>query len=95
MMNFNDYIVGIIAVGVYLICVILHSIKFIDNRWLPLIAGVLGIGFNIWYSKSVDFGIFVGGLASGLAAVGIDQGKEKIIDIFKNMNSTKKEEQKK
>ena len=79
-MNFNDYIVGIIAVAVYLVCLIFHSIKFLDNRWLPLIAGALGIIFNVWYSKSFSFGVFVGGLASGLSATGIDQA----IDFFKN-----------
>lgn len=78
-MDFKEYVVGIIAVAVYLICLILHSIKFIDNRWLPLIAGALGIIFNIWYQRGVDFSVFVGGLASGLSAVGIDQ----TIDFFK------------
>lgn len=79
-MDISKYVVGIIAVAVYLVCLILHSIKIIDNRWLPLIAGALGIIFNVWYSRGIDFGIFVGGLASGLAATGIDQA----IDFFKN-----------
>jgi len=79
-MNINEYVVAIVAVAVYLVCLILHSIKFIDNRWLPLIAGALGIIFNIWYAKSFSFSIFLGGLASGLSATGIDQA----IDFFKN-----------
>ena len=72
-MEIKEYIVGIIAVAVYLVCFILHSIKFFDNRWLPLVAGALGIIFNVWYSRGFSFGIFVCGLASGLSATGIDQ----------------------
>ncbi len=82
-MNFGDYIVGIIAVAVYLVCLVLHSLKFIDNRWLPLIAGALGIIFNVWYSRAFNFGIFVAGLASGLSATGIDQAIDFFRDTFR------------
>ena len=84
----NEYIVGIIAVAVYLVCFIIHSIKFFENKWLPLVAGALGIIFNIWYQRHVDFGVFVCGLASGLSATGIDQA----VDFFKNL--IKKDEEK-
>jgi len=84
-MDIKEYIVGIIAVAVYLVCFILHSLKFIDNKWLPLIAGALGIIFNIWYSRSVNFGVFVCGLASGLSATGIDQA----ISFFTKLGSDK------
>lgn len=87
-MEIKEYIVGIIAVAVYLVCFILHSIKFFDNRWLPLIAGALGIIFNIWYSRSVNFSVFVCGLASGLSATGIDQA----ISFFTHIGSNKEDE---
>ena len=82
-MNINEYVVAIVAVAVYLVCLILHSIKFIDNRWLPLIAGALGILFNVWYSRSFNFAVFLGGLASGLSATGIDQAIDFFRDTFK------------
>ena len=88
-MDIREYIVGIIAVAVYLVCFIIHSIKIFDNRWLPLVAGALGIIFNIWYSRSVDFGIFVCGLASGLAATGIDQA----ISFFTKLNEKEKDDE--
>jgi len=89
-MDIKEYIVGIIAVAVYLVCFILHSLKFIDNKWLPLIAGALGIIFNIWYSRSVNFGVFVCGLASGLSATGIDQA----ISFFTKIGKEKDDEKK-
>ena len=85
-MNINDYIVGIVAVAVYIICLVLHAIKFIPNKFLPLIAVVLGVAFNVWFSAKIDFIVFVGGLASGLSAVGIDN----VIDFIKN--ASKKDE---
>ena len=85
----NEYIVGIIAVAVYLVCFIIHSIKFFDNRWLPLIAGALGIIFNIWYSRSFSFSVFVCGLASGLSATGIDQA----VKFFKDSITIDSEEE--
>ena len=87
-MEIKEYIVGIIAVAVYLVCFILHALKFINNKWLPLIAGALGIIFNVWYSKGFSFGIFVCGLASGLSATGIDQA----ISFFTHIGSNKEDE---
>lgn len=78
-MNINEYIVGIVAVAVYIICLVLHAIKFIPNKFLPLIAVVLGVAFNFWFQAKIDFVVFVGGLASGLSAVGIDN----VIDFIK------------
>lgn len=84
-MDINEYVVGAIAVGVYLVCLVLHSIPKFPNKFLPLVAAALGIAFNAWYAWSFDFGIFVGGLASGLSAVGIDQGKDMIVNIYKEV----------
>lgn len=72
-MDFDGYVVSAVAVAVYLICAILHSMKWFDNRYIPAVAGLLGIAFNIWFTGSFDFSIFLGGLASGLSATGFDQ----------------------
>ena len=73
-MNIKDYIVVSIMVAVYLICEIIKPfLKDNNTKWLPLIAAVLGIGFNIWLNMSFSFDIFLNGLASGLSATGMNQ----------------------
>ena len=84
-MNTSEYIVGCVAVAVYLTCVVLHTIPKFPNKFLPLIAALLGVGFNAWFTWSFGFATFVGGLASGLGAVGIDQGKDVIVNLIKEV----------
>lgn len=48
-------------------------IKDVDNKWIPTICAVLGIMLNIWLSKDFTPVIVLGGMASGLAATGLDQ----------------------
>lgn len=84
-MNINEYVIGIVAVAVYAVCIVLHAIPAIPNKFLPLIAVGLGVIFNAWYTWSFTFPVFVGGLASGLCAVGIDQGKDMLINIYKEV----------
>lgn len=69
----KDYVVVAIMVAVYLICAIIKPFLKDNTKWLPLIAGVLGIGFNAWLNAGFSFDIFLNGLASGLAATGLDQ----------------------
>ena len=74
-MNIQDYVVAAIAVFTYLVLLIIRPLlpeKF--HKFLPLIAGVLGVFANIWLNNwQVTFAIFLEGLASGLSATGIDQ----------------------
>ena len=90
-MNINEYVIGIVAIAVYAVCIALHAISFIPNKYLPIIAILLGVIFNAWYTWSFTFPVFVGGLASGLCAVGIDQGKDMIINIFKEVRKDESE----
>lgn len=71
-MNIQEYIVPMISVGVYLIIMMVKPF-FKSTKFLPLIAGLLGVGLNVWASMGFDFPIFLEGLASGLGATGIDQ----------------------
>lgn len=84
-MDYSTYIVPAVAVAVYLICCIFHYIgkeypNVFKNAYLPAVAALIGIGLNMWLAGTFDFSIFLGGLASGMAAVGIDQGIKMITD---------------
>lgn len=73
-MNIQDYAVPAISAGVYLVLLMVKPlIKEEWRKYLPLIAGVLGVGLNAWLNAGFSFLIFLEGLASGLGATGIDQ----------------------
>lgn len=72
-MNIKDYIVVSIMAAVYLVCEILKPFLKDKTKWLPLLAGVLGILFNMWLNMGFSFDIFLNGLASGLSATGLNQ----------------------
>ena len=84
----SEYIVVIVmaiclAVG-YIILVVLKHFLPMDNKWIPLIMGVLGIVINIWVSGwAFTPQILLGGLASGLAATGA-------FELIKNMAGRQK-----
>lgn len=71
-MDFNEYIVPMISAGTYLIILMIKPF-FKNTKFLPLIAGCLGVALNVWASMGFDFPTFLEGLASGLGATGIDQ----------------------
>lgn len=71
-MDFSSYVVPTCAVATYLICAIIKPFIGDTKKFLPLIAGLLGVVFAIWYQGSFEFSTFLGGLASGLSATGID-----------------------
>lgn len=74
-MDIQKYVVVSIMVAVYLVCEIIKP--FLSEKqltkWLPLIAGLLGIGFNAWVNAGFSFDVFLNGLASGLSATGLNQ----------------------
>ena len=74
-MNIQDYVVVAIAVFTYLILLMIKPL--LPEKWcrfIPLMAGVLGVFGNIWLNQwQVTFAIVLEGLASGLSATGIDQ----------------------
>ena len=68
----QDYLV-LVVVGICLLIgyIIKHSLSFIDNKYIPLIMGILGIILNVWLNQWVFTPeILLGGLASGLASTG-------------------------
>ena len=67
----NDYIVVLVMA----ICLAVgHIIKHflpMDNKWIPLIMGCLGVLINVWVNAwGFTPEVLLGGLASGLAATG-------------------------
>ena len=63
----------VVIVGICL-CVgfiIKQSINFIDNKYIPLIMGVLGLVINIGMNGSVSAEIVLAGLFSGLISTGM------------------------
>lgn len=71
----NEYIVIVIMAGCLGIgYIVKHSLSFIPNKYIPLILGIVGILLNAWSCKGISVEIVVGGLASGLAAVGVFEG---------------------
>ena len=73
-MNFKEYIVPAISAGVYLLVLMIKPLiseKY--TKFIPLASGLLGVALNSWANAGFSFAIFLGGLASGLGATGIDQ----------------------
>lgn len=73
-MNIQDYVVPAISAGVYLTLLMVKPLfKEEWRKYLPLLAGLLGVALNAWFNMGFSFCIFLEGLASGLGATGIDQ----------------------
>lgn len=73
-MDFKEYVVPAISAGVYLLVLMLKPLISENyKKFIPLASGLLGVALNTWASQGFSFAIFLGGLASGLGATGIDQ----------------------
>lgn len=78
----NEYLV-LVIVG---ICtcfgyIIKTSFPKIDNKYIPLIMGILGCILNIWLNGNISPDILLGGLASGLSSTGLHQA---YVNLIKN-----------
>ncbi|HHT97450.1 MAG TPA: holin [Clostridiales bacterium] len=68
----QDYLV-LVVMGICLTIgyIVKNSLSFIDNKYIPLIMGVLGVVINTWLNGWIFTPeILLGGLASGLASTG-------------------------
>lgn len=76
----NDYLV-VVVVGVCL-CVgyILKNFLPMDNKFIPLIMGVLGTILNVWISGEFTPVTLLGGMFSGLASTGMHQLFKQLIE---------------
>lgn len=71
----QEYIVPVTMAICFVVGFIVKKwIKDVDNKWIPTICALLGVVINVWSSGwAIDPSILLGGLASGLAATGLDQ----------------------
>ena len=70
-------IMGICVCVGYIIKHLIPSDKI--NRFIPLIAGVLGVGLNVWLQMSVTPLVVLTGLVSGLSSTGMYEAFEQLI----------------
>ena len=67
----NDYIVVLVMAICLAIGYIIKHFLPMDNKWIPLIMGGLGVLINVWVNAwGFTPEVLLGGLASGLAATG-------------------------
>ena len=71
----NAYVVPeIIAFCLVLGFIIKKWVKDVDNKWIPTIVAVVGIGLSVLMNlDSLSVGVLVGGAVSGLASTGLHQ----------------------
>ena len=76
----NDYLV-LIIVGICL-CVgfIFKKLEFANDKYIPMIMGLLGIVLNIWINMSFTPEILLSGMFSGLASTGLHQLFKQLIE---------------
>ena len=67
----NDYIVVLVMAICLAVGYIIKHFLPMDNKWIPLIMGCLGVLINVWVNAwGFTPEVLLGGLASGLAATG-------------------------
>lgn len=76
----KDYLV-LVVVGICL-CVgyIIKHFTSADNKYIPLVLGVLGAALNVWVNMSLTPDILLGGLFSGLSATGLHEMFKQLIN---------------
>ena len=81
----TDFIVVItLAFCVGIGYIIKTSLDFIPNKYIPLIMGFIGVGFNCYVNTSIAPATVVGGLVTGLASTGC-------YELFRNFIGGKEE----
>jgi len=76
-MDIQEYVTVTVMAAVWLIIQIIKKPvfdRFGLSDYIPLIAAVLGIVFTVWINGTLDFSLFLQGLASGFAATGMNEG---------------------
>jgi hypothetical protein len=77
----SEYAVPVI-VGICLCVgyVIKTSFSSINNKYIPLIMAILGVLLNIWITLTINPGVLLGGLFSGLASTGLHQVFKELLE---------------
>lgn len=73
-MDVQEYIVPMTMAICYVVGYLTKKwIKDVDNKWIPTICAIVGVVVNVWTVGAITPASLLGGLASGLAATGLDQ----------------------
>ena len=78
----SEYMIPVI-VGLCLCVgyVVKKWVKDVDNKYIPTICALLGVGVSVWISwPAIDPGVILSGLASGLASTGLHQAFTRLIE---------------
>ena len=72
-LNFLNEAIVPVVVGICLCIgyVIKNSIPKLDNKYIPVILALIGLGLNIWVAGTINPNVVLGGLFSGLSATGL------------------------
>lgn len=88
-MNIEEFVILPIAIGVMICTEVIKKVAFKDealrDRFVPLVAILLGVLFNTWYNQwQFDYIVFLNGLASGFAGIGTFAAAK---SVFKKVES--------
>nr|DAE62810.1 MAG TPA: hypothetical protein [Caudoviricetes sp.] len=80
-----DLYMSLINGGVMLFClaigyIIKTSVPKIDNKYIPLIMGAVGIIISILNAQCFDFNVVLSGLITGLASTGLYEAYRNLIN---------------
>lgn len=76
----NYLVVTIVGICLIVGYVIKTSFPKVENRFIPLIMAILGVGISIWIYKQVNPEVILAGLSSGLASTGLHQTYKNLIN---------------
>ena len=81
----QEYVVVVVVAICLAVGYIIKHFLPMDNKWIPLIMGVLGVVLNCWVNAGAfSPEILLGGLASGLASTGA-------FELVRNLHSSSEE----
>lgn len=81
-MDIKEYVAVTVMAAVWIIMQILKKPLFEKlnlTDYIPLFSALLGVVFVFWINGSMDFALFLEGIASGFSATGFNEGINSIL----------------
>lgn len=71
---FDSYIIPVIVGLCLIVGYLVKNFTGADNKWIPVIVTVLGVGLALWMNwPTITPDVLLGGAISGLASTGLHQ----------------------
>ena len=71
---FDSYIIPVIVGLCLIVGYLVKNFTGADNKWIPVIVTVLGVGLSLWMNwPTITPDVLLGGAISGLASTGLHQ----------------------